>query len=250
MSVSCEKSISIKVNSSAAPTVDFYWTLDEAGTAANRVDKVAALPLFPSGVGNVITGAPALFNNGLAFIESGAFSSFDSGTDPQLAIQSSNGFSFFGWFKVLDWPVFPSYAVEKQFRFHNTLGPAIDNTMVWDSFNKHVEFTFNDNAFNTYNLTDFVPVVGTWYFFHMFFDPVGTVVGYSINNGPLVIGAPGAAYAANTNGIITLSQTWAVANSPTNSLLFDEFGVKLSRMLTAAEITYLYNGGAGRTWPL
>lgn len=246
--ITCSRPLSITIT--GASLASFYWTLDEAGTAANRVDKVAALPLFPSGAGNVITGAPALFNNGLAFIEAATFSSYDSGTDPQLKIQGAAGYSFWGWFKVLDWPVFPSYSVEKQFRFHNTLGPSIDNTMVWDSFNKHVEFTFNDNAFNTYNLADFVPVTGTWYFFHMFFDPVSTKVGYSINNGANVLGPAGAAYVANTNGIITLSQTWALPDTATNALLLDEFGVNLSRILTPAEVTFLYNAGAGRTWPV
>lgn len=249
MSLTCEKSISIRVLA-ASLNLDFYWTLDEAGTAANRVDKVAALPLFPSGVGNVITGAPALFSNGLAFIESGAFSSFDSGVIPSLKIQTANGWSMFGWFKVLDWPVFPSYSVEKQFRYHTTAGPFADNTLVWDSFNQHVEFTFNDNNFNTYNPADFVPVTGTWYFFHMFFDPVNTQVGYSINNGVAVLGPIGAVYAAATNGVITLSQTWALGPTATNALLFDEFGMKLSRILTPAEVTFLYNAGVGRTWPL
>jgi hypothetical protein len=247
MGVSCQKDLSITVNSPVS--LDFYWTMDEAGGAVSRVDKVHALQLFQNGVGQNIIGSPALFNNGLAFIEAGTFSSFDSGFQPQLKIQSSNGFSFFGWFKVLDWPVFPSYSVEKQFRFRNSIGPFVDNTLVWDSFNKHVEITFNDNAFNTYNLTDFVPVTGAWNFFHMFFDPVSTKVGYSINNGANVLGPAGASYAANTNGDITLSQTWAVADSAVNSLLFDEFGVKLSRILTPSEVSFFWNGGAGRTWP-
>lgn len=247
MSVSCEKEITINVLQSSIP--DAYWTLDEAGTLTNRVDKVHGVIMFQVAPG-VITGAPALFSNGLAFIEAGFNSDMDSGFVPGLALQSSNGFSLWGWFKVLDWPVFGSYGIEKEMEYRNSIGPFLNVEMVWDTATQTVTFRFQDNTINTYNLTPFAPAIGTWYFFHLFFDPITTKVGYSINNGANVLGSAGAVYAANLDGAISFFQQWALANTPTNALLVDEFGMKLSRILTPAEVTFLYNGGAGRTWPL
>jgi hypothetical protein len=231
------------------PTLDAYWTLDESGTSNNRVDKIHSIALLPSGVLNIMTGAPALFNNGVSFPEAGVISSFDSGAAPGLKIQTSNGWSIFGWFKILEWPTFPSYSVEKKLRFQ-ALTAHMDIQMVWDSSTQKVTFFFEDNTTADFTPADFTPAVGTWYFFHLFFDPVTAKCGYSMNNGAEVLSLGGAVFASTTSGELSLSQNWALPDTVRVALLVDEMGVKLSSKLTSVEVTYLYNGGAGRTWPL
>lgn len=259
MSIACQKQYSLTVQA-AAPTVDAYWTMQESGVNTNRVDKVNSVALVRFGVNPVMDAQPGLFGNGLAYPEKSAICGFDTGRVAPLAFQTTVGWSIFGWFKVLHWADNPPFNTGWSFPPTLNLGYfGVNIYMSWDPLGapyfgpagapNTVTFSCSDDNSNTFTPANFSPVVGQWYFFHFFFD--GSRLGYSINNGAEVVDPNAtAAFASGFPGEFQLFQGWANPDTATISVIVDEIGLKLSRKLTHDEITYLYNGGAGRTWPL
>jgi hypothetical protein len=92
-----------------------------------------------------------------------------------------------------------------------------------------------------------LPVGGGWHFFHFFFDPGSLDFGFSIDNGSKHYSGMGPfTWVATPSGYIELFQV----GSSSEDVYIDELGFKFDKILTDAQVTYLYNGGAGRTWPL
>ena len=267
--IHCQRDFTIMVNAVSAPTVDAYWTfqtiqqnLSFPGSfdildLVNSVDLVFSGTWFAPPPLPVYNNATGIIGNGLACHEEGAGASFGVFGNAHLGIQTANGWSVFGWFKVLHW------ADDLPFNTGWSTAPnlTISNEIIisWDPLGNggfgangpanSVQFSTQDNNFNVFQPTNFVPTIGQWYFFHFFFD--GTHVGYSINNGAPVLDLSGVAvFSPEASGDFSISQRWAKLDTATTSLIIDEVGLKLSRMLTPTEVTYLYNGGAGRTWPL
>lgn len=252
MSIACQKQYTLTVQA-AAPTVDAYWTLQESGKLVNRVDNVHSIALVPN-PNNVMDATPGLFGNGLAFPESTAIipSGFSTAVVAPLGIQTAGGWSIFGWFKVPHWDTnnwFNTPTLELNGEIIISWDPLGNGGFGPNGPANSVQFSTFDNNVNVFQPANFVPVVGQWYFFHFFFD--GTHVGYSINNGAPVFDLTGVAvFGAEPNGQLRVFADWVGVNSGTIDVILDEIGFKLSRMLTGPEVTYLYNGGAGRTWPL
>jgi hypothetical protein len=255
MSIACQKALAITVNP-AAPVVDAYWTFDEA--AGNAVDKVHGIILTPANApgtgGQTLGRAPALFSNGLNFffdaggsatpqIFNGAF----AGDNEVNLRNQGNGFSWTGWFKYI-----------------STTGVAggvsssIGFTDVFIQDKGEIDFNARANApFWAYtdalgvNNSVFFPnlTAGVWVFFHFFYDATIKRVGFSLNNA-----APALSPDLNLSFPSSLFGTYFMFGNgllgASTNIEFDEFAFKLSRPFTAAEVTYLYNGGAGRTWPL
>ncbi len=263
MSVSCTKDYQVTI---IGLNPDLYWTLDEA--AGNRIDKVHSVALVPGG-GGVITAQPALFSNGLGFAEKGAGNSNLAVTGTTLmGIQSANGWSWCFWFKVNDW----APPVPAPWNQSPTLlwagGATFAITVIWDpvetalpcqtgAFPNTVGFSFSDNNLNLYCGPPLAVALGVWNFAHLFYDPVAAQVGYQINNfapiySPIFGGPPTPPLFTGPphNSNLIFSQNWALAGTTNIPVIVDEMLFKLSRILTPAEITYLWNGGAGRTWPV
>lgn len=266
MSVSCQTAYQVVV-SGTPPTVDAYWTLNESGVAVPRVDKVAALALTPN-AGAIMDAQPGLISNGLAFAEkgNGITSNFSTINTTQLGIQSANGWSWAFWFKVLHWPAAGTWnqapqmiwgALAATFRITVIWDPADNSLFCQDGTIPNCFFVqFSDNNGNLYS-TNFVPVVGPWNFAHVFFDPAGPQLGMQINNGSrhLVtqcVGAPATPVFSGPAVLSNLiaSQQWGQPDTANIPVIIDEMLFKLSRILNASELTYLYNGGLGHTWPL
>lgn len=265
MSTSCQKALKLTVNSVPIGP-DAYWTLDEA--AGNRVDKVHAINLTPGG-GGLITAQPALFSNGLGFAEKGAgVSNLATPVTANLRIQTNNGWSWCFWFKVQDW----APPVPAPWNQSPTLlwagGATFAITVIWDpvdtalfcqdgSVPNSVGFQFSDNNLNLYCGVPLVVAIGAWNFAHVFYDPVAAQCGYQINNGvrinaPQGSGPPSAPLFAgpSANANLIFSQNWRLADTTNIPVIVDEMLFKLSRVLTPTEVAFLYNGGAGRTWPI
>lgn len=263
MSVSCQKNQSITINGVA---VDLYWTLDEAGPLTARVDKVHGLVLSdPSGLG-IIQNQPGLFSNGLAFKEAGfnIGSDFHTALSPFLA-RSPNGFSWVFWFKVQHWAAPGSWAQPPFIRWGVGGGGTV--TADWDpadlflfcqdgSVPNSFACQFSDDAGNVYCTANFIPILNAWNMVHIFYDPVAAHCGYQMNNSGFVIAFQGAGPPANpmftnpVNNLLTIGQVWFAADTANFPVVIDEMLFKLSRMLTPAEISSLWNSGSGRTWPL
>jgi len=257
MAVSCQKQITIKVNS-GTPLASAYWTLQESGLATDRVDMVHSVHCVPNGLNVGLDATPGLFGNGLGFTETGALCSIQSGpNDANLAITSANGWSMCFWFKVLHWadnlPFNTGWSVPPTVSYDASFGAQNASCVVqFDPLAVNgLTFTIQDNNLNNFAPANYFPVLGAWTFLHVFFDPATTKVGYQINNGAKVLDpTPGATFIASNGGSMNFFQTWAFANTATMALIVDEVLLQLSRILTAAEVTYLFNGSAGRTWPL
>lgn len=250
MSTTCTKDYVLTVNH--ALTVSAYWTLEETGSTSDRVDSANGIhltPLFPLQTGE--TNGTGIIGNGLACLQMDGSSGFNiSGPFiPQLATAGVNGWSVFGWFKVVTWAT-TSWSVYPNLEYDGDNNIEAQLQINPDGPNA-AQFFIRDNNGNDYSPADFNPTLGTWYFFHIFFDPVQVKVGYSINNGSAVYASgPAPSFIATTSGAFGFGSWWGSANTALTGVIFDEVGLKLDRKLTAAEQTFLYNSGSGRTWPI
>ncbi len=86
----------------------------------------------------------------------------------------------------------------------------------------------------------------TWQLGIAWRDAVAGVIGISVNDGTPTTGAT--AFLAGNTSPFCIGGDDPPTTAPFNGPI-DEVGI-WSRVLTAAERTALYNGGAGRTWPL
>lgn len=252
MTVACQKNLSIAVKS-ANPT-DLYWTMEELGTN-DRIDKVqgvilrnnptggAALEYLGNAVGlignavNCFVGPPGgTANAGLA-----TFPFSNSAVN-----QHGTGFSWIGWFNVgadfdaaqTNWAVFfggPVFPVRVTLTLHT--GGLI-------------EFVVTDGINTEFLDWGVGYVIGAWTFYHLWFDPTDKKFRFSINNSGVPV------VSANTYTVpSTAGQTGQMSFQAPSAfgsgfnISFDETGFKLNRILTPGEQSFLFNGGAGRTWP-
>lgn len=248
--IACTKDYTITVNPGL--TVSAYWTFQETGTSTDRVDSVTGVHLTPN-FQSALTNETGKFGNGLGFIMRDALAYFQTATNVPALGYGSNGFSVFFWFNVQNWgnppPFFDAYVVEPLITYNVSHGLRLQ--FIPDALGGQLTFSLQDDNFNTFTPASFRPALNTWYFVHVFFDPVLTQFGYSINNGSNVYDpAVGVTVAAFANGYVQLVQNWSSGDTTTNALTIDELGFKLDRNLTAAEVSILYNSGTGVTWPI
>lgn len=247
--VSCSKEYTLTVDSSLI--VAAYWAFSESGDSADRVDSVASVHLIPNVTPSAFNSAPGKFANGFGFEENGSgdFQNFNPIVgEPTLRIQSSNGWSVFLWFKINSWGLF--WATEPLIDFTQIGSPA-ELRIQTDSFAAHqLDIFGSDDLHNSFSPTPFSPTLATWYFLHVFFDPILGQVGYSINNGAAVMDVTPMVFGARAAGNLQLFEAWGAGTTGNIDVVIDEMGFKLDRNLTPAEVSFLYNSGAGRTWPL
>lgn len=232
--IKCDQTYQVTIGS---VPVTAYWTLDEVPGTTNRNDSVGFTPLVPTGVTE--PGVPGLISNGVEM--SGAFGGGDyNGSSAHITYTTGDSFSAWGWVRV------------------NAIGPA-DATggprfeVFFNFFVRGIALaagsSFDPTPFKIQTNSDTAFVVltlGAWHFFHLFYDATSQKLGYSFDNGaetllPTVIVFPTLA------PIIELQQHYVGAPGVT---IFDEIGLLINSKLTAAQVAYLYNGGAGRTWPI
>jgi len=93
---------------------------------------------------------------------------------------------------------------------------------------------------NTFGL----PSTGTWYFIVVYYDR--TNIGISVNGGAFDTAAHSTDIFVNTQTPFELGR--AASNNQWLDGRMAGWGL-WKRVITAAEIAYLYNGGSGRAWP-
>lgn len=234
MSTLCSKQWTITI--SAPSNITAYWTLNESTGSTNRLDSTGGnSTLIPTGV--TAPGVPALISNGVQF--TGVFGGNSYSTQalaPAISYVAGNSLSFWGWFKI------------------NSLGNIAGNgTLVaYDSFQCSIFLAAGSltdpqpMAISSTLGTVYVPVsLGAWHFFHLFYDHSILQFGYSLDNGPEVL-LPGTIDPVSSGGDFELRQGFVL----NGDVIFDEVGLLTTSKLTPAQVTYLYNGGAGRTWPI
>lgn len=88
------------------------------------------------------------------------------------------------------------------------------------------------------------PAVGTWYFFYIYHDTTNNLIGISINNGTVNT-------TASTRVTNTSSCNFTIGSIATPTSYYNgrnQFIGAWSRVLTAAEVTSLYNRGFGKDY--
>ena len=86
------------------------------------------------------------------------------------------------------------------------------------------------------------PSAGAWHFYTCFWNAESLTYGMSIDNGPIVLGTNSPSVKASTDYFSIGNYFGGVR--PFSGII-DSFTVH-NRMLTAAEVTFLYNAGAGQ----
>ncbi len=251
MSVTCEKDFEITVASGARI---LYWTMEEL--VGNRVDEVEGVSLPVAGdtspgnnSGRVVQVAdPGLYGNGLhfSFNNPGWLQSFVGSSLGYFGDlkQDGNGFSVCVWLKI--------NSLGNRFATIGYFGGQPNPNHI-DCFYHFLSgttlFRTGDAAGNSENLAVAAPPIGSWFMLHLFYDPTVANFGFSINNGAETYSGYSPVMAANLEGLVQAFQLGTTGFTP-NDWQCDEMLVRLDARLTPAQLTYLYNGGAGRTWPI
>jgi hypothetical protein len=232
------KSFSIKVTGQKLVGLKAYWSMDQTSVAfgvvtisdatSNHINLISSFGGW-SLVAGKISQALALANGGFADTSGPAITAI---TNP------GNGFTLCGWFKStfgvgdlgsiweFDWQGSPGYYFILE----------INNGGI---------LTLRTNHSPEFSEIDIVyPLDGAWHFYRAGIDPADHKMKLQLDNG-----------AINSDGPLTLAPT--AANSfhfgtasfiPDVDRVYDEMGI-WNRWLSNADIAYLYNGGAGRTYP-
>ena len=218
-----------------------YWTFDE--TSGNRYDSVAGRVLAPQGT---VTVAPGLFGNSawpnqgdspLTYFHAGDLTPVSDMTWVfWLKIPTVEGYSPSG--TILDLRTFGG--TDSNFTFTiSGGGPVFGNVFLRGRL-------INPQTGLRESVTAQSPSIGE-NVFHMFVIQINTamrLVDLSMDNGAFQESSQlTSPVSASAGDLLVLN-----ASSPTEQYI-DEMGI-WGRLLTADELTYLYNGGVGRTYPL
>ena len=247
----CKKTFIQGVVAAPSPSVLRYWTLDESGMS-NRVDSVNGDILTVTSSGLDLDAQPGLYGNALHLdnlnpvgVNKGVGLVSPGGDVPLNT--TGLGFSIAGWFNIVS--LTADYA---------SVLMELDDSGTSDYVT--LQLTCGAGAASAIKVQDRsgssfnVPVapafpVGSWAFFHIFWDATTQQAGYSINNGvPTMVGS-GLVLGSFDNYYFGFG---CFSNAPTLSseVLYDEVLVMFDGNLTASQLAYLYNGGLGITWPI
>lgn len=235
MSLACYKQYTVNVT--VPITASAYWTLDEAAGSADRADSVGTADLLPLGI--TAPGAAGLISLGVPFTAVFGGKGY-SATNAALGHVAGDSYSLWGWFKLDE--------------LGNGDGTGAPGVRIGHDFNRFIYIALGESIdpdpikIETWNDTVYLPAtLGAWTFFHLFYLVTLQQFGYSINAGFETVLPTAVVYGNYATGALTLEQRWT--SFPNGSVTLDEIGFSKNHKLTSAEVNFLYNGGAGRTYP-
>ncbi len=246
-----------------------YWEMEEA-SGSDRVDIINGIHLIYTGGGSDTStqAGTGKIGHGLELCNVAQGSAdFDTSAQALLGTQG-RGFSVFGWFNmVASGNAGGAFSTGLFVTFYSangsgsgTVGKAnLEIGNIGGGAQPPVQFQINDNVTNSDdNGHGLSPTPGTFYFFHLFFDPSyqGGSLGLSINAGTPVFltqfdpnfSLGGGAF----NGFVLNASAYGeleLKGSNPTDVIWDEIGFCPVRALRATEASYLYNSGAGRRPP-
>lgn len=235
MSANCTKDFQITIGS---PVLAAYWKFDEAA-GTQRADSTINGNDISTTIGSISAVAGKISNAvripALDVDPSGAAVATLSFTP----VWGGQSITIAGWIRNAGAVI----ANETQFYFLGNVG------MGW----RIVLQTINNNEFQAIFVDEFgasvtvnsgvIVAVNTYYFFTIILDIPSLTIGISVDDSAVVTAAIlGAPSVPVTNEFNARNQSGATQRD------LDELGIWY-RKLTAAEITYLFNGNAGRTYP-
>lgn len=240
------------------PQPTLWWAFEDTVTTGfeSRLDSVSSVELSPSGSG--AASVSGLIGSGFHPSSGGGFLTSKSGANsaiPALAYTSGNDLSISYWFKaVTSLGGFTTWS-DFNFFFHNTTS-TIDY-----SYNLNQELMDQNGAGNVYidsaiiDISDFSssdvivtntmsnPLIGWHHAVVVYNASSGLITTYIDGANATESDAPGENITTETLGRIE----WTISNgSPT--VYGDELGIWMNYALTSANVTWLYNSGAGRTY--
>lgn len=242
----CQKSFSINVTGAANPLA--WFPMGEVGNV-DRIDVINGIPINPTAPVGTLNAAGKIQAQGVEFSVVGAGQSGLLGDGVSFGFPQSlvSGLSIVMWAK---WRSAWNPNVHIRFADFQIYGPGpgfnlnFDLKLLWGvifGFSVQLDqFGLPQNAFNS----AFLPVVGTWYFLHVYYDGATGKIGVSVNNGVPVqsIGFGGliGGFDSSINDIYL--------EDDTGQVVLSEYGI-FPYKLTATQLTFLYNAGVGKTWP-
>lgn len=239
MTVACYKDYSLQVSYSAQA----YWAM-EGADPLNQPDSTTGPALVKSSGTNAhFSKQPGLIGQCEQIHDLGlVFDELATADDVALKF-SGTGFTFVAWvnFQII-LPMLPG---------GNNFALSYDFDQNAINYNASMVNTGAGNWTATFNGFTLLtrPSAAGWHFLVLTLDMAAATLGFDIDQtgaifSPIFPPAPG----PNVSGLVSLSVT--LINLGQEVIVqFDEVGL-FNRVLTAAQLNYLYHGGAGRTWPI
>jgi len=259
--MACSKELDFALPPGTDAHLSYYWTMDEAGDL-DKVDSTSA-HVWDTATGT--SSPPGLFVNGIELdcvpiFVAPFFHGLQNFADPGFEFPAgSTGVSFWFWIKQTVDPDIPAppapvalfdwfiechdapYTTEAQV----DLSLGLTNTAALNCRLKHNDFTLGNEADVDFT---FHPVTGAWHMIAGTLDLTNHTLNLYIDG--VLTGSTVDAY----NFYVTpLGDSWLkmsfAPGAQSLKVVVDEFGLSLKGALSQSQITALYNGGAGVTWP-
>lgn len=208
-----------------------YWKMDEV--SGTRVDSGGSgLDMTDN---NTVGSNTGIITNAAAFVA--ANSEFLSHVDDPLFSPGNTDFTFAFW-------IYPTFTGTAKNMFGKIAASNREYYVRHTGGDNGVEFAVSGNGTSdsTVSIGSQFAVANVWYFIVARHDAAANTISLSVNNGTVTS-------AAHTTGVFDGTADFSIGRniaSPYWEGRIDEFGF-WNRVLTADEVTYLYNAGVGRT---
>jgi hypothetical protein len=217
--------------------------MDEAG-ATNKVDSTVGL-VWPLLAGTL--GVPGLFSNGVEINDRVRGLALTSSPSIVIDQTASTGISFWFWIKVV------SYGTIGMFCALDTFGTSDNSLELFfqsiDGSTTTVDLSHQKDNFNFVDVTtpNLSWTLGSWHMIAGTYDKTAHTINIYVD-GILSVTTPDIlVYPDLTNSFWSLKTPNPIGTVP--DFICDELGLCLNGALTPAQITALWNGGSGVTWP-
>lgn len=248
--ISCQKLWTIDVGVHA--TLSAYWTLNEA--SGNRVDSVQGIQWIPQApVGgpftSLLSDGAALFINGLRLTGSGGSGDgrIFTNDEPGLAT-TGTGMSIAGWFRVNGTPAGGDVLPQLILSADTMLTSGNISLQLCSGYTNNNGIVGGSDVNSNSASLPFAFTTGIWNFFCIVYDSFAQVIRFQLNGGVQTSFGSGMQYPASTTGSLRLF--CASIFSSGMDVQYDEIAISVNGAFSSSQIAYLYNGGAGRSWPI
>lgn len=237
-----------------APTPSKWWKLEESLTF-NRVDQVdgSLFDFFAETAPGFISNTGGRVGNGLLFnvVDPTGNATVAMATNSTPGVFNKDiGWTMTFWVRwsaieANNWLRFPSMYTGPSGWFQ---GMILYNGVLSAGIGADLQYSLPTDAVVS---QAFNPVLGDWYFFRLVYNGATGKMGVSINDGPLNYSATTYFFAAaiTVTSIMFACNPYFGGFAAADVVTIDEFGIFWNKILTDDETAYLYNSGAGRTYP-
>ncbi|KKM75735.1 hypothetical protein LCGC14_1387300, partial [marine sediment metagenome] len=219
-----------------------HWKLNEA--SGNRLDAHGTNTL---GDNNTVLQGTGKIGEAADF-EALNSEWLSRGIDTDFQLSADEDFTWAVWVKLESKPGNDMYF------FHGASGAADKDTAYairWDNTGDRFEFVLGDETSAGIEAADNLgaPALATWYLIIVWHDKAANTINIQVNDGTVDSSAWANGTNSTFNGATELGRrSWSGAGTYFDGLL-DSVSFWKGRVLTSAERTELYNGGAGLDYP-